>query len=563
MDLVDYSEDPLDGYIIFGNPNAATPGSVSPTADEARAQDISPVVTLPDPLSSPIRLEAPPLSPGTAYLLTTLSPDSLAFNPIPPSLHETTTAQPNQRETASKPHQDTGTRPSGCFGTPVINVKPSKPSPLIGVTNPLVDHLSAPRTKKRKSKCIRVTTKDITIAFGDSTDFGETMAMARTVLFGHVRGRTFSVGRLAQWVKEIWGALLIDLPEVHVLPRGWFSLHFANEGHSDLVLAKYWHIEMAPVLLKRWSPLFDPEREQIGAGPLWVRLPGLPLQYWSEEVLTRIGNALGTSLDHDRSYVETKKRTLARVLVHLDTRDGLEEKITLQWGKYYRSQILDYEGVPFRCNRCHQVGHLFKDCPLNKSLESSPKISPIASIGTSPLISRPPQGNTASQGSPGKAQLNKTDSPSPPLTRARAAEAVAQASGTTLIPPSTSIDHSFDFVNSIAYSMAQCTIPPPPLIPSTAPPTLSLSPSPPSISSSRLTPTHPYSLRPRTTQAEAPDTQIGLGIVPPGPGSLSTRGRKSDLNKAIRRAGVEVASGRQSTIVGVLRASKPPKHGPP
>jgi len=28
--------------------------------------------------------------------------------------------------------------------------------------------------------------------------------------------------------------------------------------------------------------------------------------------------------------------------------------------------MLDYEGVPFRCRCFHKVGHLFKDCPLNK-----------------------------------------------------------------------------------------------------------------------------------------------------------------------------------------------------
>lgn len=72
--------------------------------------------------------------------------------------------------------------------------------------------------------------------------------------------------------------MLKDLPEVQVLPRGWFSLHFAKGNYTDLVLARYWYIEMAPVLLKRWSPLFDSKREQIGAGPLWVRLFGLPLQ---------------------------------------------------------------------------------------------------------------------------------------------------------------------------------------------------------------------------------------------------------------------------------------------
>lgn len=30
----------------------------------------------------------------------------------------------------------------------------------------------------------------------------------------------------------------------------------------------------------------------------------------------------------------------------------------MQW-----QQPLDYEGVPFRCRKCHEVGHLYKDCP--------------------------------------------------------------------------------------------------------------------------------------------------------------------------------------------------------
>lgn len=56
--------------------------------------------------------------------------------------------------------------------------------------------------------------------------------------------------------------------------------------------------------------------------------------------------------------------TMARILVHLDTREGLEEKITLHSNHYSRRQILDYEGVPFWCRRCHKVGHLFKECSL-------------------------------------------------------------------------------------------------------------------------------------------------------------------------------------------------------
>ena len=55
---------------------------------------------------------------------------------------------------------------------------------------------------------------------------------------------------------------------------------------------------------------------------------------------------------------------MAQILVHLDTRDGLVEAYNLHFNDMVRVQILDYEGVPFRCRRCHEVGHLYKECPL-------------------------------------------------------------------------------------------------------------------------------------------------------------------------------------------------------
>lgn len=130
------------------------------------------------------------------------------------------------------------------------------------------------------------------------------------------------------------------------------------------LLLKYWHIELAPVLLKWWSPMFDLKQEQLGFGPIWVHLPGLPLHLWSEDIFTHIGKAFGTYLNYNKSYVVLGNMSLARFLVHLDTREGLEEKITLLWKHFTRIQRLDYRGVPFRCKRCHKVSHLYKECML-------------------------------------------------------------------------------------------------------------------------------------------------------------------------------------------------------
>ena len=37
----------------------------------------------------------------------------------------------------------------------------------------------------------------------------------------------------------------------------------------------------------------------------------------------------------------------------------------LEYHEEVWQQMLDYEHIPFRCKRCHEYGHMFKECPLN------------------------------------------------------------------------------------------------------------------------------------------------------------------------------------------------------
>lgn len=190
------------------------------------------------------------------------------------------------------------------------------------------------------------------------------MDYADRVLVGRIRGRSCSATRLKTWATEIWGQHLVDIPFVQTFVRGWFALRFARADHTSWVLSSFWHFEHALVLLKRWMPIFDLETEKIGVGPIRIRLPGKPLQYWSKDILRRIENYLGTFMEYDKSYQTTGMMAYARILVHLDTRGGLQEHITIQWRASSHKQLLDYEGIPYHCKRCHQVGHLFNACPL-------------------------------------------------------------------------------------------------------------------------------------------------------------------------------------------------------
>jgi len=109
--------------------------------------------------------------------------------------------------------------------------------------------------------------------------------------------------------------------------------------------------------------MFDPEKKNHGAGPIWVHLPALPLQFRWEEIFKVIGDDLGVYLDHNRTYQDTGCMAMAHILVHLDTREGLVESYLLLMGDITHRQILDYEGIPFCCWKCHEVGHFYKYCP--------------------------------------------------------------------------------------------------------------------------------------------------------------------------------------------------------
>ena len=149
-----------------------------------------------------------------------------------------------------------------------------------------------------------------------------------------------------------------------MLNRGLFAINLQKEEDLVWLQTKCWHIDHSPVLMKPWTPLFDASKERVDIIPIWVKLPALPLHFWDLYHFRRIGDILGTFLEADLSFLETKEKKVARILVNLNIREGLAESIILEWGPDPITQILDYENVPFRCRRCHVYGHPAVSCKL-------------------------------------------------------------------------------------------------------------------------------------------------------------------------------------------------------
>ena len=78
-----------------------------------------------------------------------------------------------------------------------------------------------------------------------------------------------------------------------------------------------------PIVLKRWTPFFDSQKEKIYKEPLWVKLPGFPMHLWNEKRFAKIENFLGEYVCADLSFMETGKYSVAKIMVKLDLRLGL------------------------------------------------------------------------------------------------------------------------------------------------------------------------------------------------------------------------------------------------
>lgn len=124
------------------------------------------------------------------------------------------------------------------------------------------------------------------------------------------------------------------------------------------MLENNWSFGKRPILFRRWTPLFDAQKEKTVESPFWVKLPGLPMQFWTDSAFTSIGNTLGKFLDIDRSYLRTHDWSVAYILVSLNPREGLADAMNLKYRGLGFIQILDYENLPFRCHRCYKYGHL-------------------------------------------------------------------------------------------------------------------------------------------------------------------------------------------------------------
>lgn len=156
---------------------------------------------------------------------------------------------------------------------------------------------------------------------------------------------------------------LASPPAVGLLDPRHVTIHMGSFADTTRALSRNSNrIQNSLFRLFRWSPDFKIGKDSSMAA-VWVKLHNLPLQYYNETSLHRIGSVIGTVLRICPRTLDFTQQMYARVCIELDVSKPLLEKIfigiTKEHGWY---QEIEYEGNHAYCSYCGLLGHMAGLC---------------------------------------------------------------------------------------------------------------------------------------------------------------------------------------------------------
>ena len=154
-------------------------------------------------------------------------------------------------------------------------------------------------------------------------------------------------------------------------PRGHIDLNFGARGFFIVIftnlLDKERIFEWGPyfynnagLFLRQWEECYNLDQEQFLVAPVWVRLFGLPMDFWDPDILEGIGNSLGSFVKIAETTWRRRYTSFSRIYVYMNISEPFPENIELEYDGKIWLQLLDYEHIPFCYRRCHKYGHLYK-----------------------------------------------------------------------------------------------------------------------------------------------------------------------------------------------------------
>ena len=186
-------------------------------------------------------------------------------------------------------------------------------------------------------------------------------------------------------VEEAWGYCLVGLfagrfpgmAAVRILREGWkvecthwrhrsgwFVFKFqTEEDRLEVLNGGPYFAYGSNLILKMLPRCFRFEGEDVSSVPIWIQLPGLPLDCWNARSLGKIVSRVGKPITTDKMTLTKERLSFARVLVEVDASTDIvtEVEVRLPTGEVYHQSVVP-EFIPKFCKQCMSFGHVGGHC---------------------------------------------------------------------------------------------------------------------------------------------------------------------------------------------------------
>jgi hypothetical protein len=147
--------------------------------------------------------------------------------------------------------------------------------------------------------------------------------------------------------------------EIIDIGNGFFMVKFdVKEDLEKAMGGSPWMIFDHYLAIHPWTPDFDPFEVSIDRTCVWIRIPGLGMECYDENVLMALGAAIGRPIKVDIRTIEASRGKFARICVEIDLNLPVVGKIWFR-NKWFH---VEYEGLHLLCNKCGYYGHVSRNC---------------------------------------------------------------------------------------------------------------------------------------------------------------------------------------------------------
>ncbi|GLJ17995.1 hypothetical protein SUGI_0317120 [Cryptomeria japonica] len=183
-------------------------------------------------------------------------------------------------------------------------------------------------------------------------------ALQNQLVIARIIGLNWSRKVIRDWVEGNWGSQVA----IKFIPKGFFVVLFEKESVRDSILNhQNWIVNRHALYLQSWTPNFNPIPLVHYSNSVWIRLYNLPIEYWGDGLLEKVGRTLGTLLEVD---VDDEADLCKYVRLRIAAVRRIPESINLLTTNGEWSQQLEIEKEICQCQRCGSRMHGEDDCKM-------------------------------------------------------------------------------------------------------------------------------------------------------------------------------------------------------